>query len=152
MTSVLKLFSSLISQDRCQLTRKFRNHCLCPVRNQNVHQQSYRFWGHFLIRAIIWSAFCLNPPFTTLCHSCQASQKITKAERVKEGVVMHVWLAGIKALPGTSGKGQMHIFGEASYLNRDKVTTSTGSKHVLLLLMELFTPSWSLLYYGLWYF
>jgi hypothetical protein len=28
--------------------------------------------------------------------------KITKAERVKEMVLMHVWLSGIKALPDTN--------------------------------------------------
>jgi hypothetical protein len=28
--------------------------------------------------------------------------KITKAKRIKEMVLMHVWLSGIKALPGTN--------------------------------------------------
>jgi hypothetical protein len=28
--------------------------------------------------------------------------KITKAERIKEMVLMHVWLSGIKALPDTN--------------------------------------------------
>jgi hypothetical protein len=28
--------------------------------------------------------------------------KITKAERIKEIVLMHVWLSGIKALPDTN--------------------------------------------------
>jgi hypothetical protein len=34
-------------------------------------------------------------------HWCHLS-KITKAERVKEMVLMHVWLSGIKALPDTN--------------------------------------------------
>jgi hypothetical protein len=32
-------------------------------------------------------------------HLCETSQKITKAERVKELVLMPMWLSGIKALP-----------------------------------------------------
>jgi hypothetical protein len=40
----------------------------------------------------------------------------------------------------------------ALYLNMDKVAISTGSRHVLLMLMELLTPPCILLYYGVFSF
>jgi hypothetical protein len=52
--------------------------------------------------------------------------KIAKAERIKEMVLMHVWLSGIKALLGAKS-----YFIPVFYLNREKITTFTGSKHAL---------------------
>jgi hypothetical protein len=43
--------------------------------------------------------------------------KITKAERIEEMVLKHVWLSGIKALPGTNSYFLDRVF----YLNRDKI-------------------------------
>jgi hypothetical protein len=42
--------------------------------------------------------------------------KITKAERIEEIVLMHVWLSGIKALPDTNSDFLDKVF----YLNRHK--------------------------------
>jgi hypothetical protein len=53
--------------------------------------------------------------------------KITKAERIEEMVLIHVWLSGIKALPDTNSYFLDRVF----YLNTDKITVFTGSKHVL---------------------
>jgi hypothetical protein len=53
--------------------------------------------------------------------------KITNAKRIKEMVLMHVWLSGIKALPDTNS----YFFNRVFYLNRDKITIFTDSKHVL---------------------
>jgi hypothetical protein len=53
--------------------------------------------------------------------------KITKAERIEEIVHIHVWLSGIKVLPDTNSYFLERVF----YLNRDKITIFTGSKHVL---------------------
>jgi hypothetical protein len=53
--------------------------------------------------------------------------KITKAKRIEEMVLIHVWLSGIKAIPDPNSCFLDRIF----YLNRDKVTIFTGSKHVL---------------------
>jgi hypothetical protein len=53
--------------------------------------------------------------------------KITKAKRIEEMVLIHVWLSGIKALPDTNSYFLDRVF----YLNRDKITIFTGSKHVL---------------------
>jgi hypothetical protein len=53
--------------------------------------------------------------------------KITKAERIEEIVLKHVWLSGIKALPGTNSYFLDGVF----YLNRDKVSIFTDSRHVL---------------------
>jgi hypothetical protein len=53
--------------------------------------------------------------------------KITKAKRIEEMVLMHVWLSGIKILPDTNS----HFLDRVFYLNRDKITIFTGSKHVL---------------------
>jgi hypothetical protein len=53
--------------------------------------------------------------------------KITKAERTEEMVLIHVWLRGIKALPDTNSHFSDNVF----YLNIDKITIFTGSKHVL---------------------
>jgi hypothetical protein len=47
--------------------------------------------------------------------------KIPKAERIEEMVLKHVW----------PFQAQTHIFGQIFYLNRDKVSISTGCKHVL---------------------
>jgi hypothetical protein len=52
--------------------------------------------------------------------------KITKAERIEKMVLIHVWLSGTKALPDTNS-----FLDSVFYLNRDKITTFTGSKHVL---------------------
>jgi hypothetical protein len=43
--------------------------------------------------------------------------KITKAERAEEMVLTHVWLYGIKALPGTNSYFLDMVF----YLNTDKL-------------------------------
>jgi hypothetical protein len=51
--------------------------------------------------------------------------KITKAERIEEMVLIHVWLSGIKAF-----QTQTHIFRQGLLL-RDKMIISTCSKHVL---------------------
>jgi hypothetical protein len=53
--------------------------------------------------------------------------KITKAERIKEMVLIHVWLSGIKVLPDTNSYFLDRVF----YVNRDKMTIFTGSRHVL---------------------
>jgi hypothetical protein len=53
--------------------------------------------------------------------------KITKAERIEEMVLIHVWLSGIKPFPEISSYFLDRVF----YLNRDKMTIFTGSKHVL---------------------
>jgi hypothetical protein len=52
--------------------------------------------------------------------------KITKAERIEEMVLIHVCLSGIKALPDTNS-----VLDRVFYLNRNKMTVFTGSKHVL---------------------
>jgi hypothetical protein len=53
--------------------------------------------------------------------------KITKAERIEEMVLIHVWLSGIKALPDTNS----YFLGRVFYFNRDKVIIFTDYKHVL---------------------
>jgi hypothetical protein len=53
--------------------------------------------------------------------------KITKAERIEEMVLVRVWLSGIKALPDTNPYFLDRVF----YLNREKMTIFTCSKHVL---------------------
>jgi hypothetical protein len=52
--------------------------------------------------------------------------KITNAKRIEEVVLIHVWIAGIKALPDTNSYFLDRIF----YLET-KMTISTGSKYVL---------------------
>jgi hypothetical protein len=52
--------------------------------------------------------------------------KITKAMRIKEMVLMHVWLSGIKALPDTNT-----LLDRVFYLNKGKITIFSASKHVL---------------------
>jgi hypothetical protein len=47
--------------------------------------------------------------------------KITKAERIKEVVLIHVWLSGIKA------RYKLTFFRQGLLL-RDKITIFTGSK------------------------
>jgi hypothetical protein len=54
--------------------------------------------------------------------------KITKTERIEEMVLMHVWLYGIKASPGTNW---YFFLDRVFYLNRDKITIFTGSRHIL---------------------
>jgi hypothetical protein len=44
-------------------------------------------------------------------YLCQNFQKVTNTKRFKEEV-MHIWLADIKALSGTSDRKQTHIFGQ----------------------------------------
>jgi hypothetical protein len=61
---------------------------------------------------------------------------------------MHVWLSGIQALPAPLTEGKLIFLARTFYLNRDKVNISTGSRNVLLILRELFSPSYILLYYG----
>jgi hypothetical protein len=51
--------------------------------------------------------------------------KITKAKRIDEAVLIHVWLSGIKA------RYKLLFLDRVFYLNRDKMTIFTGSKHVL---------------------
>jgi hypothetical protein len=44
--------------------------------------------------------------------------KTTKAERIEEVVPMHVWLSGIKALPGTThifSQGHLHKKRQSNY-------------------------------------
>jgi hypothetical protein len=53
--------------------------------------------------------------------------KQIKAERIEEMALMHVWLSDIKALPDTNSYFLDRVF----YLNRDKMTIFTGSRHVL---------------------
>jgi hypothetical protein len=53
--------------------------------------------------------------------------KITKPERTEEMVLIHAWLSGVKALPDTNSYFLDRVF----YLNRDKMTIFTGTKHVL---------------------
>jgi hypothetical protein len=50
--------------------------------------------------------------------------KITKAERIEEVVLIHVWLSGIKTR-------YKLIFFRQCLLLRDKITIFTVSKHVL---------------------
>jgi hypothetical protein len=57
----------------------------------------------------------------------QDLSKITKAERIEEMVLIHVWLSGIKALPDTNS----YFLGRVFYFNRDKVIIFTDYKHVL---------------------
>jgi hypothetical protein len=52
--------------------------------------------------------------------------KITKARGLRKWL-LYVWLSGIKALPDTN----LHFLDRVFYLNRDKMTIFTGSKHVL---------------------
>jgi hypothetical protein len=52
-------------------------------------------------------------------------KKITKFKGIKEVVLIHVWLSGIKA------RYKLIFLDRVFYLNRDKITTFTGSKHVL---------------------
>jgi hypothetical protein len=59
--------------------------------------------------------------------TCARPSKITKAERIEEMVLIHVWLTDIKALPDTN----LYFFDKVFYLNRDTVTIFTDSKHVL---------------------
>jgi hypothetical protein len=47
-------------------------------------------------RQKVWSQGRMPSKFKW-SHSCQTSQKKTKAERIEEMVLMHVWLSGIKA-------------------------------------------------------
>jgi hypothetical protein len=53
--------------------------------------------------------------------------KITKAKRTEEMVLIQVWLSAIKALSDPNSYFLDRVF----YLNRDKITIFTGSKHVL---------------------
>jgi hypothetical protein len=53
--------------------------------------------------------------------------KITKAEMTEEMVLIHVWQSGIKALPNTKS----YVLDRVFYLNRDKMTIVTDSKHGL---------------------
>jgi hypothetical protein len=53
--------------------------------------------------------------------------KNNQGQRIEKMVLTHVWLSGIKAFPDTNSYFLDRIF----YLNRDKVTIFTGSKHVL---------------------
>jgi hypothetical protein len=53
--------------------------------------------------------------------------KIMKAERIEQMVLIQEWLSGIKALPNTNSYFLHRVF----YLNRDKMTIFTSSRHVL---------------------
>jgi hypothetical protein len=53
--------------------------------------------------------------------------QITKAERIEEMVLIHMWPFGLKALPDTNSYFLDRVF----YLNREKVTIFTGCKHIL---------------------
>jgi hypothetical protein len=57
-------------------------------------------------------------------ESLMPFSKITKAKRIEEVVLTHVWLLGIKAR-------YKLIFFLQGLLLRDKITVFTGSKHVL---------------------
>jgi hypothetical protein len=64
----------------------------------------------------------------------QSSNKVTrasplknKAERIEEMILIHVCLSGTKTLPYTN----LYFLDSVFYLNSDKMTICTGSKHVL---------------------
>jgi hypothetical protein len=56
--------------------------------------------------------------------------KITKAKKIEEMVLIHMWLSGITALPGTNS----YILDRVFYLNRDK------NEYFLLALDMFFDP------------
>jgi hypothetical protein len=99
------------------LTRKDQNDQLEKCSDETAQRQ----FGHKGV---------MSPKFKRH-HSCQTSQKLNQGQEV---VFMHVWLFGIKALL----RQKLIFLARAFYFNRDKVTISTGSRHVLWYLEVVF--------------
>jgi hypothetical protein len=56
---------------------------------------------------------------------------LSKAKRVKEVVLKHVWLSDIKLFQASLTKDKLIFLARAFYSNRNKLTISAGSRHVL---------------------